>query len=118
MSDLELDNLAETLRNVGTRHLFTLRLEVSPILNVGPTPGANRRMGVITGGEFRGQRLRGAVLSGGSDWISMRTDGSLDLNVRLILKTDDDALVAMTYHGIRSGSPETLGQLARGMEVD
>jgi hypothetical protein len=30
------------------------------------------RVGVITGGSFEGERLRGKILSGGSDWQSLR----------------------------------------------
>jgi Protein of unknown function (DUF3237) len=37
------------------------------------------------------------VLDGGSDWQSVRADGSTLLDVRLILKTDDGVLIAMFY---------------------
>ena len=34
------------------------------------------------------------------DWITNRADGSYKLDVRLTLKTDDGALILVTYNGI------------------
>ena len=48
----------------------------------------------------------------------MRHDGSVLLDVRLTLKTDDDALIYMTYRGIRHSSPEVAQRLASGKTVD
>jgi hypothetical protein len=39
------------------------------------------------------------------------------LDVRLILQTDDGALIAMTYRGIRHGPAEVLARLDRGEPV-
>jgi hypothetical protein len=58
---------------------------------------------VVPSGSFEGERLSGEVLGGGSDWQSVRTDGSTTLDVRLVLKTEDGALVGMTYRGMRYG---------------
>jgi len=40
-------------------------------------------------------RLSGQVIDGWSDWQAVRADGSTTLDVRLVLKTDDDAMIAM-----------------------
>jgi hypothetical protein len=37
-----------------------IRLEVMPLQVIGQTPGAHRRVGVITGGEFYGRHLSGS----------------------------------------------------------
>jgi hypothetical protein len=67
---------------------------------VGATPNAFRRIGVITGGSFEGERLSGEVLNGGNDWQSVRNDGCTKLNVRILLRTTDSNLIVMTYdHG-------------------
>jgi hypothetical protein len=58
------------------------------------------------------------VLSGGSDWQSLRRDGATTLNVRILLQTDDDALIAMTYTGIRHGPQAVLDRMARGEGVN
>jgi Protein of unknown function (DUF3237) len=111
-------NLPEVLKSVRTRPLFAMRLNVRKMLNVGATPGGVRRIGVVPGGSFEGDRLSGEVLDGGSDWQAVRDDGATTLNVRLVLKTADDALIGMTYRGVRHGPPEVLDKIARGEVVD
>jgi Protein of unknown function (DUF3237) len=112
------DNLPEVLNCVRTRPLFMMRLEVRKMLIVGGTPGAFRRIGVVPGGSFAGERLSGDVLDGGSDWQTVRNDGVTTLNVRLVLKTQDDALICMTYQGVRHGAPEVVDRIEKGEEVD
>jgi hypothetical protein len=84
MSTALNDNLPEVLKGVRTRPLFVMRLDVRKLLIVGATPGGFRRIGVVPGGSFEGERLSGEVLDGGSDWQTVRGDGSTTLNVRLI----------------------------------
>jgi hypothetical protein len=70
--------------------------------------------GVVPGGSFEGERLSGEVLDGGSDWQSVRNDGATTLNVRLVLKTRDDALIGMTYQGVRHGPPDVVERIEKG----
>jgi len=51
------DSLPQALLEVRTRPLFTMRLTVSEMLPVGQTPTADRRVGLVTGGRFVGERL-------------------------------------------------------------
>jgi hypothetical protein len=60
MSPDELENLPDTLKRVRTQSIFVIRLEVMPLQVIGQTPGAHRRVGVITGGEFYGRHLSGS----------------------------------------------------------
>jgi hypothetical protein len=112
------DSLPDALREVRTRPLFVMRLDVRPLQIVGAAPGAYRRVGVVPSGIFDGERLSGQVLDGGSDWQNVRSDGSTTLDVRLVLKTTDDALIGMTYRGIRHGAPDVIARLERGETVD
>ena len=112
------ENLPEVLRSVRTRPLFVMRLDVRQLLIVGATPASYRRIGVVTGGSFEGERLSGEVLDGGSDWQSVRNDGATTLNVRLVLKTRDDALIGMTYQGVRHGPTDVVERLENGEAVD
>jgi len=97
--------------------LFIFQIEVKPPSIVGQTPGFDRRIGEIAGGRFEGEKLRGKILSGGSDWQSLRADGTITLNVRLVMQTDDDHLIAMTYLGMRHGPKEVLDRIGRGEKV-
>jgi hypothetical protein len=99
--------------------LFDIAINVDPPHNLGVTPLGTRRIVPVTGGSFSGRRLSGTVMrSAAADWILVRHDGSVLLDVRLTLKTDDDALIYMTYRGIRHSSPEVAQRLASGETVD
>jgi hypothetical protein len=62
------DNLPEVLTTLRTQSLFVMRLDVRKLQIVGATPGRYRRIGVVSGGSFEGERLSGEVLDGGNDW--------------------------------------------------
>jgi hypothetical protein len=110
--------LPRELTEVRYKPLFVFQIEVKPPSIVGATPGHDRRIGEIAGGRFEGERLRGKILSGGSDWQSLRADGATTLNVRLVMQTDDNELIAMTYLGVRHGPKEVLDRIARGENVN
>jgi len=112
------DDLADVLKRVQTRPLFVMRLAVRPLQMIGGTPAAFRRVGAVFGGSFAGERLSGEVLDGGSDWQIVRGDGATTLDVRLILKTSDDALIGMAYRGVRHGPPDVIARMEKGEAVD
>jgi Protein of unknown function (DUF3237) len=118
MTDTQFDPPPQVLKEVRTRPLFVMHLKVRPLVVVGVTPGVNRRIGLVFGGSFEGVRLSGEVLDGGSDWQAVRADGSTTLDVRLVLKTKDDATIAMTYRGVRHGPPDIITRMERGEDVD
>ena len=111
-------DLPEALKSMRTRPLFVVRPAVRATLVLGETPGAFRRVGQVKGGTFAGDRLSGEVLEDGNDWQTVRNDGAVTLDVRLVLKAADGALIAMTYQGIRHGPPELLARVDRGEPVD
>lgn len=112
------DIASGALAAVHTRQLFVIKLDVRPVLSVGDTPTTRRRVGVIYGGRFEGERLSGEILDGGSDWQSGRKDGSTLLDARINLKTDDGALICMVYQGLRLGPAAVMARLEKGEEVD
>jgi Protein of unknown function (DUF3237) len=118
MTEFADRDLPEVLRTLRTSPLFVVHLAVRQTIDVGRTPEANRRLGVVAGGVFHGERLSGVVLEGGNDWQGLRADGVLTLDVRLVLKTNDDALIAMRYHGLRHGPGHVLAKIDRGESVD
>jgi hypothetical protein len=112
------DSLPEVLKSVRSRPLFVMRLDVRPLIIVGPTPGGYRRVGVVFGGRFEGERLSGEVLDGGNDWQTIRGDSATVLDCRLNLKTDDGALISMTYRGIRHGPVDVMQRMDKGEVCD
>ncbi len=91
--------MTHTVSDVRTTHLFDITVDLAPQLNFGDGPVGRRVLFGAAGGSFEGPRLRGTVLPGGGDWAVFRPDGTMVLDVRLSLRTDDGALVHMTYGG-------------------
>jgi hypothetical protein len=112
-----LDELSDSLKEVRVRPLFVLRETVPPLLVVGETPNGFRRIGLVQGGSFEGDRLSGVVVSG-NDWQTIRPDSCMKLDVRLVLKTTDNALICMTYTVVRAGPPEVMAAMDRGEAPD
>src|SRR5216110_693680 len=101
-----------------SRLLMTLEVEVAPPQKLGSVPHGTRAIAAITGGHFEGPQLRGKVLPGGADWLLLRSDGVLELDLRITLETDDHALIYMTFQGLRHGPPDVITALSRGDVVD
>ena len=74
--------------------------------------GADRVIVPVSGGTFEGPTLKGTIVGPGGDWIVRRTDGSMALDVRLVLQTDDAQRISMTWRGI-SYTPPGGTQYAR-----
>ena len=107
---------SETAMN--SRPLMTVRFAAAPPQRLGPVPHGARSIVPVTGGDFEGPRLRGKVLPGGGDWLLLRSDGVLELDLRVTLETDDHALIFMTFQGLRHGPPDVIAALGRGEVVD
>ncbi len=83
------------------RHLFKIAVETqgAPVI-ASDAPQGTRMVVAVSGGEFEGERMRGTVVTPGGDWATQRQDGSLKLDVRLSLMTDDGAAILVSYNGI------------------
>ncbi len=68
-------------------------------------PQGTRTIVQVSGGRFEGPRLKASVQAPAGDWITNRADGSYRLDVRLTLRTDDGALILVTYNGIGQTTP-------------
>jgi len=81
-------------------YLGTLRAETGTRTVVENGPQGTRTIVQVLGGRFEGPRLKAAVQTPAGDWITNRADGSYKLDVRLTLKTDDGAVILVTYNGV------------------
>ena len=103
-----------------SKPLLTMHLDVAfdRMQDVGDGPTGKRRIFPVNGGHFEGERLRGTVLADGADWVLVRKDGATVIDVRLVLKTDDGAYIAMQYGGLMFGrTPEAQTALRRGQPI-
>jgi hypothetical protein len=53
-----------------------------------------------------------------NDWQSVRTDSCIKLDVRLLLKTTDGAVIVMMYTCLGAGPPGIIDKLDKGEPVD
>ncbi len=90
-------------------HLFTMTAAtaVTGMIAAGPV-GTRVVVDAGGGGTFEGPRLKGTVHGPGGDWVTVRSNGKLGLDVRLLLKTDDGADILMEYVGIGNADASNL----------
>jgi hypothetical protein len=90
-----------------------LRLATAATEEIGSMPHGKLLIFGVTGGSFEGERLRGKVLAGGGDWVTATTVGTLELDLRVTLETDDGALIHMTFTGVRDDANHYFRTLPR-----
>jgi hypothetical protein len=81
-------------------YLGTLRVETGARTVVENGPQGTRTIVEVTGGRFEGPRMKASVQGPAGDWITNRADGTYKLDVRITLRTDDGALILVTYNGV------------------
>ena len=79
--------------------LFEMRAELNPSIDGGDGPAGRRILDAAAKGLFDGPRLRGEINPGTGDWRLVRHDGTMVVDARLVLKTDDGAVIHMSYGG-------------------
>lgn len=80
--------------------LATVRVTRGEVHRLGSTAFHRRVIGGIAQGRWTGERLNADIVAPGGDWAIPSTDGSIMLlDVRQTLRTDDGALVYVTYQG-------------------
>ena len=97
--------------------LFTIRIAVDELQDIGVTPFGTRHIDMLGEGSFEGPKLKGTVI-GGIDQKVFRSDCAMNPNVRLVLKTEDDALIFMYYTGVRHGTAAVMERISKGESVD
>ena len=79
--------------------LFEMTAMVAPPIAIADIPAGSRVIVHVTGGKFEGPRMRGTVLASGADWFLVRSGSLAELDVRIVLRTDDGENIYMTYRG-------------------
>lgn len=90
--------MSDELTNAAITPLLMLSVQTRLAGSVrGALPGG-RTVFDVRGGQFEGPNLRGRVLASGGDWVSRSAAGS-QLDVRLLLETDDGVTLLLRYQG-------------------
>jgi len=86
--------------SLSVEHLFTLTATTRRAATISGGPQGTRVVVDASSGTFEGPKMKGTVNGPGGDWVTRRPDGSAVLDVRLLLETDDGAVILMQYKGI------------------
>ena len=87
------------------------------MVNIGAMGQGRRRIAPILGGRFEGERLRGAVLPGGADWVVNRPDGVMAIDVRITLVTHDNVSIYCTYQGLFRAEAQAMARFNRAEQL-
>jgi hypothetical protein len=91
------------LDSLPVEHLFTITANTAdrPPVMIPGGPHGTRVLVTAMSGTFSGPKLSGKVAdAAGGDWVTVGADGTMFLDVRLTLITDDGAPIYMEYKGI------------------
>lgn len=103
------------------KHTFLMQMALNVNANqahvIGTIGRYNRMIATISGGSFSGPYLNGHVLPGGADWVLMGSDGSMEIDVRTTLQTDDGALIYLQYKGRFRASAKAREKLNNGLSL-
>ena len=97
---------------------MVIDLDIPGVIDVGDTPQGQRKIVYLKGGTIEGPRIKGVLLPGGGDWPLMRADKYTILDVRIVIRTDDEHIIYMSYRGINDMTPETRQRLMNGEDVN
>jgi Protein of unknown function (DUF3237) len=82
--------------------LFHMHATLADPVVIPNGPSGTRVIVGITGGTVRGPKVNGTVAHLGADWLTLRADGTAQLDVRALVTTDDGASIHMHYLGVMS----------------
>ena len=66
---------------------------------------------------MRGPKIDGTIVPPTGDWLIIMPDGSLRLDVRGTIKTDDGEIILVTYSGAFAASKEVMDRFNNGEVV-
>lgn len=80
--------------------LFHLHATLDAPVVIPNGPHGTRVIVGINGGTVKGPKVSGTVAHLGADWLTIRADGTAQLDVRALVTTDDGASIHMHYLGV------------------
>lgn len=84
------------------------------IVPIGPSSWGIRFITPVEGGTVKGPKISGKIRSFGADWALLRPDNCIELDVRIIIETNDGALIHAYYNGVVDMTQEQVDALLGG----
>lgn len=79
--------------------LCEMTLKLAPPIDIGQTPSGHRMIAEALDAEVTGRINATLAGTSSADWITSTSAGHFILDVRLAIRTDDGALIMVTYGG-------------------
>ncbi len=96
-------------------HLCEVEVYVTAPIPVGPSSWGTKLIFPVVGeGTVKGPKLNGKIQPFGADWGLIRADNCFDLDVRIVIETDDGAFIHTYYRGIAAMTKEQVDQFLAG----
>jgi hypothetical protein len=96
---------------ISTEYLMTIYAPLDPVHAVN---SALYIYNVRPGGWVKGPKINGAIVAPSGDWLRVMPSGVSRLDVRMTVKTDDGALIYVTYNGIIKDTKESEARADKG----
>jgi hypothetical protein len=110
-----MEDIMNTLKH---ELLYEAHFDLAPP-QVIETPNGLLQIVLATGGWVKSSKFTVTdALPGSGDWLRIRNDGVLEIDVRATLKLDDDCLAHLTYRGVAAVPEAVFGRIMGGEEVD
>jgi hypothetical protein len=84
--------------------VFEAALKLDQVYDLGRTPFGQRRVFVIQGGTVTGEKVSGTVMAGGLDFELSFTNGAMEMEQVLVLKTGDGKYIYLRSAGTAADS--------------
>jgi hypothetical protein len=91
-----------------------MELQVPTLQSIGGLVGNQTRAAPIASGKFYGERLSGTVEPGGLDWQRLRSNAAVEIEARVVLRSEGGELIGMEYRGLRYADAEVTDLLTKG----
>ena len=86
--------------------IFEASMKLERVVNVGKTPYGNRQVAVVQDGVLSGSRLSGSVMTGALDFELKLSNGVIEIEQLLMLKTNDGKYIYVRAAGTGADSSD------------
>jgi hypothetical protein len=92
--------------------LGRLTITIAQQTHLPGTPAGGRLVGEAATCRWEGERIQASQHGqSASDWVRILPDSSVEVDARIVLRTDDGATIAMTYRGKAERPPVEGGAI-------
>src|SRR5208282_4185753 len=100
--------------SISTEYLMTVEFLMETLVPPAPRGITN----IPVGGTVHGPKINGTIIPPGGDWPYAMPDGTIRLDVRFTIKTDDGEFILTEYNAVVVPSKEVLDKFAKAETVN